>query len=55
MRQVLLGVLFGTLLQAASVDLVVTTGIVNAPVSEVWKVWTTQGGNRVLDGGENVD
>jgi uncharacterized protein YndB with AHSA1/START domain len=32
------------LLQAASVDPVVTTGIVNAPVNEVWKVLTTKEG-----------
>jgi uncharacterized protein YndB with AHSA1/START domain len=44
MRQVLLGVLLGTLLQAASVDPVVTTGIVNAPVNEVWKALTTKEG-----------
>ena len=32
------------LLQAASVDPVVTTGIVNAPVDEVWKALTTREG-----------
>ena len=38
------GVLSSILLQAPSVDPVVTTGIVNAPVAEVWKVWTTKEG-----------
>jgi uncharacterized protein YndB with AHSA1/START domain len=38
-------VLLGSaLLQAASVDPIVTTGIVNAPVNEVWKVLTNKEG-----------
>jgi uncharacterized protein YndB with AHSA1/START domain len=41
---ILVVVLGSTLLQAASVDPVVTTGVVNAPVSEVWKVLTTKEG-----------
>src|ERR1700732_276221 len=32
------------LLKAAPVAPLVTTGVVNAPVSEVWKVWTTKEG-----------
>jgi uncharacterized protein YndB with AHSA1/START domain len=35
---------FIALLPAAAMEPVVTTGVVNAPVSEVWKAWTTQEG-----------
>jgi len=44
-RTLILLVLLGNmLLQAASIDPVVTTGLVNAPVNEVWKVLTTKAG-----------
>jgi uncharacterized protein YndB with AHSA1/START domain len=41
---ILVFLLGNALLQAASLDPVVTTGIVNAPVSEVWKALTTKEG-----------
>ena len=41
---ILVFLLGNTLLRAASVDPVVTTGVVNAPVSEVWKALTTKEG-----------
>ena len=44
-RSLMLVVLLGNaLVQAASVDPVVTTGIVSAPVNEVWKAVTTKEG-----------
>jgi uncharacterized protein YndB with AHSA1/START domain len=42
---VVLGLLIGVLpATSASVDPIVTEGILNAPVEEVWKVWTTKEG-----------
>jgi uncharacterized protein YndB with AHSA1/START domain len=44
-RTFVAGLLFGLLpLRAASIDPVVTTGVVNAPPSEVWKALTTKEG-----------
>ena len=44
-RILILAALLGSeLIPAASVDPIVTTGIVNAPLSEVWKVLTTKEG-----------
>jgi uncharacterized protein YndB with AHSA1/START domain len=44
-RTLILVLLLGNrLLQAVSVDPVVTTGVVNAPVNEVWKALTTKEG-----------
>jgi uncharacterized protein YndB with AHSA1/START domain len=41
---ILAALVSGALLQAASGDAAVTTGIVNAPVSDVWKALTTKEG-----------
>jgi uncharacterized protein YndB with AHSA1/START domain len=41
---ILLMVLAAVPVQAESVEPIVTEGVINAPVAEVWKMWTTKDG-----------